>query len=87
LQLIAGAHNLRNQDAATVQARSVAAIYPHNLYSTRPKKYDVAIVKTVQPFQLTTYVSVIELTKQKPQGIFVGRDIKVENFKVNMIVG
>ena len=71
LQLQAGAHSVDNLDAATVQVRKVADVYVHPLYRDGIiAHYDIAIAKTIQPFQATRYVSTIERTKLKPKGSF-----------------
>jgi len=69
LQLKAGVHSIINFDAATVQVRKISNIHIHHLYRDGiPFDYDVAIAKTLQPFQLTRYVSIIERSRKKPQG-------------------
>ena len=72
LQLKAGVHSVINLDPATVQERRISAVHFHPMfrYDLGPK-YDLAIVKTRQPFQLTTFVSIIDLTMQIPQGMIV----------------
>jgi hypothetical protein len=71
LQLKAGAHSVDNLDPVTVQVRKISSIHVHPLFRDGILvDYDIAIAKTIQPFQITRYVSVIERSRQKPQGYF-----------------